>query len=89
MLLIFYFILKILFWVKNFHAVALSKGEISPHLFFLSLEEESFRCFWVTEEWKKCIFPVGYKKGPHFYGSRNVGEIKLKAETCILVYRFL
>lgn len=36
-------------------------------LFFLSSEEESFRCFWVMGEWKNCIFPEGEKKGTIFF----------------------
>ena len=53
-------------------------------LFFLSSEEESFRCFWVMGEWKNCIFPEGEKKGTIFFVVvEKKGEMKLRAESCI------
>lgn len=81
----FFFFLKILFWVKNFHSVSLPKGEVPPPPpLFLKLRGRIFRMFLSHGRVeKKCIFPVGKEKDAYFCKSRKKGEMKLKAETCV------
>lgn len=85
MLLLFYFILKILFWVKNFHPVSLPKDELTPSPFFISLGEQS-SMFLSHGRVEKMHFPSRVKKNVHiFIVVETQGEMKLKAETCIMI----